>query len=615
MACRLSHTEKGKWIPNSQQPPKKAPIRLPAVNCNNLIQEHKLTLIGRVTNPAIQKPRALVDFFLQHWQDLQAILTQAPYHFKRWMFILQRWEPIVSDLFPAKISFWITIHGLPLHYWTEEALEAIGLGLGHVEKTDADNGRVRVQLNGLQPLEKYLEISLDSGETKEVELEYEDLDKHCFSCRSLSHEAKDCPLQARSNNTSSDQNMGISQRRTLERIEENRRRADNRKRARFNPYAENRGQRRSDHHDHHDHHAHRSQDDRSLQGRQNYDHQNYRGSGRYDNSSERSYSNRSISTSADKDTHREKDNARSREFQERLTPIREISDGSLRSRGTKPANPVSRNIWRPVSGQHGNGNHSTSLQSQVSHTPSPKPQREAISSPASNPLSDRRGSGGQLQSPPTRRSALERLSEVEATAPTGERLSAFERISSPPTRVPLLLNGIANSDSGRLQEVNIQYLEEMFPYNTPEALSNPSRPSSSIPPPSDVHIDAGMLERSPIRTLSEDRAHVSLRLGPLSDSELTDSPPMTLKSAGKRKVTKPARAPSTRKTPRSPAQGISLNKRHIAKAQSSPKSKTAPNQAAKRKGKAKATGQPSAVLIPGIKKKKGDFRAAPDTLP
>ncbi|KAG2314497.1 hypothetical protein Bca52824_017619 [Brassica carinata] len=246
-------------------------------------------------------------------------------------------------------------------------------------------------------------------------------------------------------------------------------------------------------------------------------------------------------------------------------------NGSLRSRGTKPANPVSRNIWRPVSGQHGNGNHSTSLQSQVSHTPSPKPQREAISSPASNPLSDRRGSGGQLQSPPTRRSALERLSEVEATAPTGERLSAFERISSPPTRVPLLLNGIANSDSGRLQEVNIQYLEEMFPYNTPEALSNPSRPSSSIPPPSDVHIDAGMLERSPIRTLSEDRAHVSLRLGPLSDSELTDSPPMTLKSAGKRKVTKPARAPSTRKTPRSPAQGISLNKRHIAKAQSSPK--------------------------------------------
>ncbi|KAG2278162.1 hypothetical protein Bca4012_041537 [Brassica carinata] len=77
----------------------------------------------------------------------------------------------------------------------------------------------------------------------------------------------------------------------------------------------------------------------------------------------------------------------------------------------------------------------------------------------------------------------------------------------PPTRVPLLHNGVENSESGRLQEVDIQYLEEMFPYQTPKA---PSIPSSSRLPPSGERVDAGMLERSPIRTLSEDRAHVSL---------------------------------------------------------------------------------------------------------
>lgn len=120
-------------------------MKIPEVNSSSLIEENKFTLIGRVTNPAAQNTIALVDFFLQHWhvvgtitgrdlglnlfqfkfeseQDLQAILSKAPFHFKRWMMILQRWEPIVSDYFPALISFWIRIHDILLHYWTDQAL-------------------------------------------------------------------------------------------------------------------------------------------------------------------------------------------------------------------------------------------------------------------------------------------------------------------------------------------------------------------------------------------------------------------------------------------------------------------------------------------------------------
>lgn len=629
MARRFSQGEKEKWVSNSPRQPKRPPIRLPAVNCNNLIEEHRFTLIGRVTNPAIQKTRALVDFFLQHWQvigtftgrplgpllfqftfeseqDLQAILNQAPYHFKRWMFILQRWEPIVSDLFPSKISFWITIHGIPLHYWTSEALDAIGQGLGLVENKDVDNGRVRVQINGLKPLEKYLEISL-AGEIKQVELEYENLDKHCFSCRSLSHEVKDCSSKPSSHN-SSDQNLDISQRRTLERLEDSRRRADNRKRARFTPYEDNRGNRRPEQ---------SYQDNHTHQGHQNYDHQSYHRAGRYDHSSDRSHSHpdRSNTVSASRARNRDMDrdsrNSRgTREPQDKLTPIRESSNVSLRSQGHRTLNPVARNIWRPVSGPQGEGGYTNSIQSQVSHTPPPQPQQEPMTSPASNPQRTPCTTGGTLLAPPSRRSALERLSDGEAHTTSGERRSALARISSPPTRVPLLHNGVANSDSGRLQEVNIQYLEEMFPYHTPEAPSGPSKPSSSRPPPNEPLIDAGMLERSPIRTLSEDRAHVSLRLGPLPDSENNNSPPMTLKSAGKK------RAPPTRKIPRSPAQGISLNKRHIAKAQNSPKNRGISAAAAKKKGKAKASGQTdAAVLIPATRKKKAGFRTAPNSLP
>lgn len=68
MAYRKSRLEKGKWIPEPAREPRRPPIRLPQVNTAALIEEHKFTLIGRVTNPKIQKTRALVDFFLQHWK-------------------------------------------------------------------------------------------------------------------------------------------------------------------------------------------------------------------------------------------------------------------------------------------------------------------------------------------------------------------------------------------------------------------------------------------------------------------------------------------------------------------------------------------------------------------
>lgn len=65
-------------------------------------------------------------------QDLQAILSKSPFHFKRWMLILQLWEPIVSDTFPSCISFWIKVHGVPLHYWLDETFEAIVADLGSI---------------------------------------------------------------------------------------------------------------------------------------------------------------------------------------------------------------------------------------------------------------------------------------------------------------------------------------------------------------------------------------------------------------------------------------------------------------------------------------------------
>lgn len=92
-----------------------------------------------MTNPAIQKTQWVVDWLLQYWkvegeltgrelgpelfqirftseEALQIVLRKGPYHCKRWMILLQRWEPVVSYSFPRMIAFWIRIHDLPLHF-------------------------------------------------------------------------------------------------------------------------------------------------------------------------------------------------------------------------------------------------------------------------------------------------------------------------------------------------------------------------------------------------------------------------------------------------------------------------------------------------------------------
>lgn len=70
MTRRFSTAEKGKWtaapsVPSA--PVRRAPIPIPATNNSVLIEQNKLSLIGRVTNPAAQNTHALVDFFLHHW--------------------------------------------------------------------------------------------------------------------------------------------------------------------------------------------------------------------------------------------------------------------------------------------------------------------------------------------------------------------------------------------------------------------------------------------------------------------------------------------------------------------------------------------------------------------
>lgn len=218
MSHRYSRMEKGKaraTDSNLQKPL----VKIPSSDNSELVERNKFTLIGRVTNPAVQKTRALVEFFLEHWNvvgritgralgpslfqfgfesenDLRTILSKAPFHFKKWMIILQKWEPIVSDTFPNRIPFWVNIHGIPLHFWNEQTIDAIGPVLGQVDVKEAEKARVRVLVDGLKPLVMKMDLELPSGDVVEIEMEYEYLQKHCFFCKSLSHEEDDCQFRS-----------------------------------------------------------------------------------------------------------------------------------------------------------------------------------------------------------------------------------------------------------------------------------------------------------------------------------------------------------------------------------------------------------------------------------
>ncbi|KAL0720540.1 hypothetical protein Bca4012_035139 [Brassica carinata] len=252
MTSRYTRMEKGKWQAPPGVPLKKPPVRIPANDNEDLIEANRLTIIGRLTNTLIQKPRAVIDFMAQVWNlegrvsgrplgldkfqvkfetehDLLQVLEKGPYHYKRWMLLLQRWEPTVSDQFPSKISFNVRIHGIPLHFWSGKTILTIGAELGNCVIRDEKEAKIWVEVDGLEPLVMKMEIELPSGDITEVEFEYIKIEKHCFTCFSLFHEEANCPHRSANAPPPKERNLGITQSIALQRIEAEKKRHDDKR--------------------------------------------------------------------------------------------------------------------------------------------------------------------------------------------------------------------------------------------------------------------------------------------------------------------------------------------------------------------------------------------------
>ncbi|KAJ4914211.1 Zinc knuckle CX2CX4HX4C protein [Raphanus sativus] len=562
MAHRYSRAEKGKWKEDSTRSERRRPIQIPQTDNSALIEENKLTLIGRVTNPAVQKTQWVVEWLLQYWnvegeltgrelgpelfqirfpseEALQTVLRKGPYHYKRWMILLQRWEPVVSDSFPRMIAFWIRIHGLPLHYWTEETLEAIGKGLGPRLGKDVDHGRIRILIDGLKNLEMHLPLQLPTGEEISVNLEYEKLEKHCFLCFSLCHEQETCPR----NKDKADIKLapqGISQRNTLRKLEDQRRKHDSRR-----PFSLSSRDRQLDPSE-----LRRSQG--SVYSRlQNSERARY-----YVEDNSNPLNSRERDRSRYGDSRRERDRSNER--------VRSSHHSFPSQRKSSPIKRTTRDRSPSQRDREDRRAHSRGHNSQYSRTPTPRPPRETMNLPtasvheeANSRSRDRVPALERLEidqtAEPQRVSALDRLEEMPEQEP--RRVSALERLEAPLIDPPPRQTGLSNSLLARLQDVEIQYAGEE--HQSPQFGEGSGR---------------RILETPEVLTHQESpRIPATLRIGSASGGPAsTGRKKIPPKSATKR-IVKP-KPPAKRKPPvkitgatntraiRSPIQGTRLSK-------------------------------------------------------
>lgn len=138
-------------------------------------------------------------------RDILRVLENRPYHFAHWMVIIQRWEPSISPTFPSQIPFWIHVQGIPLHLWSDIALAGIARDIGILDKVEitSTTAKIKVEINGLQPLIKKSTLEYDNGDEVVATLVYEKLEKHCGACFSLCHETDLCPENRRNQENNS----------------------------------------------------------------------------------------------------------------------------------------------------------------------------------------------------------------------------------------------------------------------------------------------------------------------------------------------------------------------------------------------------------------------------
>ncbi|CAA7020261.1 unnamed protein product [Microthlaspi erraticum] len=193
-------------------------IQIPDCDLTAVTEQFKQTLIGRTFNREGRSIDALISmlpkpkiwdvegrahginlgngrfqFDFNHVDDMNKVLAKRPWHFNQWSFALEQWEPFTREDFPNTMLFWISMTGVPVHFWNNPTFNEIGKVLGTVTNIDAKRVKFQVSLNADKPLQFERKVGFPNGDIATITLTYEGLQRYCFTCKLLSHEEATCP--------------------------------------------------------------------------------------------------------------------------------------------------------------------------------------------------------------------------------------------------------------------------------------------------------------------------------------------------------------------------------------------------------------------------------------
>lgn len=193
-------------------------IPIPECDINVVKERFRLTLIGRVFHLGGRSIDALIhllprpriwnvegrvhglnlgngrfQFDFDNEEDLLTVLNKRPCHFNLWSFALERWEPFTSEDFPNTIPFWITVTGVPVHFWNDQTFTQIANALGKKLLVYSKKARIQVSIDANKPLQFERRIGFPNGDIGRVSLSYEGLHRYCFTCFLISHDENTCP--------------------------------------------------------------------------------------------------------------------------------------------------------------------------------------------------------------------------------------------------------------------------------------------------------------------------------------------------------------------------------------------------------------------------------------
>jgi hypothetical protein len=195
------------------------------VGLENLCKMSVCALVGRISYKSLN-PQPLEDWMKTNWLPLLGYCPEVLYLKKGWLsflcrdpedatkllsslwvfggssLMLKRWRMAFnpeSDFFQLR-HLWVLLPGLPLHFWTEGAIKAIGDSLGrfiafdHSSLTGSSRklGKVLVEMDLSVGLPANLEIEWRGRKTLQT-LDYLGLPFRCNKCRETGHLHKSCP--------------------------------------------------------------------------------------------------------------------------------------------------------------------------------------------------------------------------------------------------------------------------------------------------------------------------------------------------------------------------------------------------------------------------------------